>query len=139
LSSGRGLAKPRAVLTTPAERAAASAYGKVAVVASASEPDELTLTIARHLEVDWQYVCRIEAWDADQIATVRSAGRRAGRLLGYKIVTRQSEPNDENRIVVVVAVREPPSKEDHERMQERSRLLMDKAFSDLMPPPQDLE
>jgi hypothetical protein len=108
-------------------------------VASASEPDELTLTIARHLEVDWQYVRRIEAWDADQIALVRSAGRRAGRLLGYKIVTRQSEPNDENRVVVVVSVREPPSKEDHERMQERSRLLMDKAFSDLMPPPQDLD
>jgi hypothetical protein len=106
-------------------------------VASVSEPDELTLTIARHLEVDWQYVRRITASDAAQIAAVRSAGRRAGRLLGYKIVTRQSEPNEQNRVLVVVAVREPPSEEDRERMQERSRLLMDRAYSDLMPP--DLE
>jgi hypothetical protein len=108
-------------------------------VASVSEPDELTLVIARHLEVDWQYVRRIEAWDTDQIAEVRSAGRKAGRLLGYKIVTRQSDPNEENRVVVIVAVREPPNEEDHERMQERSRLLMDQAFSDLMPPPRDLD
>jgi hypothetical protein len=108
-------------------------------MASGSEPDELTLTIARHLEVDWQYVCRVEAWDTSQIATVRAAGRRAGRLLGYKIATRQSEPDAEDRVVVIVAVREPPSKEDHERMEERSRLLMDRAFSDLMPPPHDLE
>ncbi|HEY5361225.1 MAG TPA: hypothetical protein VIJ82_26670 [Streptosporangiaceae bacterium] len=108
-------------------------------MASGSEPDELTLTIARHLEVDWQYVCRVEAWDKGQIATVRAAGRRAGRLLGYKIATRQSEPDAEDRVVVIVAVREPPSKEDHERMEERSRLLMDRAFSDLMPPPHDLE
>jgi hypothetical protein len=108
-------------------------------MASVAEPDELTLTIARHLEVDWQYVRRIEAWDTEQIATVRAAGRRAGRLLGYKIATRQSEPNEENRVVVIVAVREPPSKEDHERMEERSRLLMDRAFSDLMPPPRDLD
>jgi hypothetical protein len=108
-------------------------------MASASEPDELTLTIARHLELDWQYVRRIEAWDAEKIAAIRFAGRKAGRLLGYKIVTRQSEPNEENRVVVIVAVREPPSKEDNERMQERSRLLMDRAFSDLMPPPKDLD
>jgi hypothetical protein len=107
-------------------------------VAAASEPDELTLLIARHLEVDWQYVRRIGAWDTEQIAAVRAAGRRAGRLLGYKIVTRQSAPSEDNRVTVVVAVREPPSQEDHERMQERARLLMDRAYSDLMPP-RDLE
>jgi hypothetical protein len=108
-------------------------------VAPVSEPDELTLIIARHLEVDWQYVRRIEAWDADQIAAVRSAGRKAGRLLGYKIATRQSEPTEENRVIVIVAVREPPNEEDHERMRERSRLLTDRAYSGLMPPPRDLE
>jgi hypothetical protein len=108
-------------------------------VASLSEPDELTLTIARHLEVDWQYVRRIEAWDIERIATIRAAGRRAGRLLGYKIATRQSEPDEENRVVVVVAVREPPSQEDHERMQERSRLLRDEAYSGLMPPPPEVD
>jgi hypothetical protein len=103
-------------------------------MAAVSEPDELTLLIARHLEVDWQYVCRVEARDAGQIAAVRAAGRAAGRLLGYKIKTRQSAPNDENRVTVVIAVREPPSQEDHERMQERERLLMNRAYSDLMPP-----
>src|ERR1700733_4507856 len=70
-----------------------SAHGKVAVLAAASEPDELTLLIARHLEVDWQYVRRFEAADTEKIAEVRAAGRRAGRLLGYKIMTRQSAPN----------------------------------------------
>jgi hypothetical protein len=103
-------------------------------MAAVSEPDELTLLIARHLEVDRQYVRRIPARDAAQIAAVRAAGRAAGRLLGYKISTRQSAPNDEDRVTVVVAVRVPPSQEDHERMQERERLLMNRAYSDLMPP-----
>jgi hypothetical protein len=116
-----------------------SAHGKVAVVAAVSEPDELALLIARHLEVDWQYVRRIEAWDTERIAAVRASGRRAGRLLGYKIVTRQSAPDAEDRVTVVVAVREPPSQEDHERLQERARLLMNRSFSDLMPPPGDPE
>jgi len=73
---------------------APSAHGKGGSHGSVAEPDELTLTIARHLEVDWQYVRRIEAWDTEQIAT---SGRRAGgrALLGYKIATRQSEPNEE--------------------------------------------
>jgi hypothetical protein len=103
-------------------------------MAAISEPDELTLLIARHLEVDWQYVRRIRARDADQIAAVRTAGRRAGRLLGYKITTRQSAPSDEGRVTVIVAVRVPPSQEDNDRMQERARLLMNRAYSDLMPP-----
>ena len=59
-------------------------------------------------------------------------------LLGYKIATRQSEPDAEDRVVVIVAVREPPSKRV-QRMEEKVRLLMDRAFSDLMPPPHDLE
>jgi hypothetical protein len=42
-------------------------------------------------------------------------------------------------VTVVVAVREPPSQEDHERLQERARLLMNRSFSDLMPPPGDPE
>lgn len=56
-----------------------------------AEPDELALKIARHLEVDWQYVERMESWNVDRIAAVRSAGRKAGRLLGYKIATVQAE------------------------------------------------
>jgi len=50
------------------------------------EPDELTMTIARHLEIDNQYVEFIGARDIHRIAEVRSAGRKAGRLLGWKIM-----------------------------------------------------
>ncbi len=79
------------------------------------QPDELTLVIARVLEVDWQYVERVAAWDAERIAEVRSAGRKAGRLLGFKIATFQSQPDKEDRVAVIVAVRESPSEEDHQR------------------------
>jgi hypothetical protein len=98
-----------------------------------AEPDELTLTIARHLEVDWQYVERVEAWDTERIAAVRSAGRAAGRMLGYKIVTVQAEADDEDRVTVIVAVREAPSAEENERMRERARLLMNDFWSKLLP------
>jgi hypothetical protein len=94
-----------------------------------AEPDELVLAIAQRLEVDWQYVERAEAWNAERIAELRSAGRKAGRLLGYKIVTVQSEPDDENRVTVIVAVREAPNAEEGERMMERARLLLDDFWS----------
>jgi hypothetical protein len=93
-------------------------------------PDELVATIARHLEIDWQYIEHVEAWDAERIAAVRSAGRKAGRLLKYRIVTMQTDSRrrEDGRVVVVVAVREPPSVEEGERMGERSRLLIDETF-----------
>jgi len=99
------------------------------------QPDELTLVIARVLEVDWQYVERVAAWDAERIAEVRSAGRKAGRLLGFKIATFQSQPDKEDRVAVIVAVRESPSEEDHQRMQERARLLMNDYWSKQFPAP----
>jgi hypothetical protein len=98
-------------------------------------PDELTLEVARALEVDWQYVEGVEAWDAERIAQVRSAGRKAGRLLGFKIATFQSRPNDEDRVAVIVAVREAPNAEDAQRMQERARLLINEQWSKLFPAP----
>jgi len=97
------------------------------------EPDELVLTVARRLEVDWQYVERVEAWDTERIAEVRSAGRKAGRLLGYKIITHQTRPDEENRVKVIVAVREPPSEEDDQRMEERARLIIDDHWSKHFP------
>ena len=89
--------------------------------------DELVATIARHLEIDWQYVEHVEAWDVERIALVRSAGRKAGRLLKYRVATVQTDPRkrEDGRVVVVVAVREPPSAKEDERMSERTRLLMD--------------
>jgi hypothetical protein len=94
-----------------------------------AEPDELTLAIARQLELDSRYVERVEVRDTKRIAEVRSAGRRAGRLLGWKIQTFRSQPTDEGRVVVVVMLREWPDEEIRERLGERARLLMDEAFS----------
>jgi len=102
-------------------------------VATMPEPDELTLAIARHLEVDWQYVERVEAWDAERIAEIRSAGRKAGRMLGYKVATHQGRPDDENRVTVIVALREAPSAEEGQRMTERARLLMNDFWSKQLP------
>lgn len=97
------------------------------------EPDELPLAIARHLEVDWQYVERVEAWDAERIAEIRSAGRKAGRMLGCKVATHQGRPDDENRVTVIVALREAPSAEEGQRMTERARLLMNDFWSKQLP------
>ena len=99
-----------------------------------AEPDELTLAIAQRLELDSQYVEHIEAWDTERIAQVRSAGRRAGRLLGWKIQTFQSQPTDEGRLVVGVVVREWPDEDMRVRLEERGRLLMSEAWSKIMPP-----
>jgi hypothetical protein len=97
------------------------------------EPDELTLTIARALEVDWQYVERVEAWNTDRIAEVRSAGRKAGRMLGYKIRTFVSTLGGEARVVTGVAVVQPPSEEEERRMEERTALLIEQAWSRHLP------
>jgi len=99
-----------------------------------AEPDELTLAIARQLEIDSQYVEHIEEWDTEHIAEVRSAGRKAGRLLGWKIRTIQTQPNDEGRLVVAVIVHEWPDEEMRGRLEERARLLMDRLFDEIKPP-----
>lgn len=97
------------------------------------QPDELTLAIARHLDVDWQYVERVEAWNTEHIAEIRSAGRKAGRMLGYKITTHQARPDNENRVTVIVALREAPNAEEEQRMTERARLLMDNFWAKHLP------
>jgi hypothetical protein len=101
------------------------------------EPDALVLKIARCLEIDWQYVERVESWDTERIAAVRSAGRAAGRMLGYKIATVQAESDDEDRVTVIVAVREAPNAEEGERMRDRSLLLMDDFWSKILPGDQE--
>jgi hypothetical protein len=98
------------------------------------EPDELVLAIARHLELDHQHVERVEAWNAERIAEVRSAGRKAGRLLGWKILTHQALPDDENRVTVIVAVRDYPNEEERQRMTDRARLLIDSIWPSPIPP-----
>ena len=44
---------------------------------------DLTAVIARQLELDWQYVEHVPAWNTERIAQIRAAGRRAGRLRGH--------------------------------------------------------
>ncbi|MBF9131408.1 hypothetical protein I0C86_20935 [Plantactinospora sp. S1510] len=76
-----------------------------------SEPGELTLKIMRHLEIDWQYIEHVEPSNAERIAAIRSAGRKAGRQLGWKILTHQSDParREDGHVVVIVAVEEHPN------------------------------
>ncbi len=54
-------------------------------------------------------------------------------MLGYKIATVQVELDDEDRVTVVVAVREAPNAEEDERMRERSLLLMNDLWSRILP------
>jgi hypothetical protein len=98
----------------------------------AAEPDELTLLIAQRLEIDWQYVEYVEAWNTERIAQVRAAGRKAGRVLGFKVVTRQSDPalREDNRVVVIVAVTDGPSQDDRDRIDERAVLIVDQIGRD---------
>lgn len=98
-----------------------------------AEPDELTREIAWRLGIDAQYIEHVGAWDAERIAQIRSAGRRAGRLLGWKIQTSQSEPTDGGRVAVVVMVREWPDEETR-RLQQRALLLIEETFAKITSP-----
>lgn len=93
-------------------------------------PDELTLKTARTLEVDWQYYEHLPPEATERIAAIRSAGRKAGRLLGWKVVTHQTDPSEreDGLVVVIVVVREGPCDEDQARMEDRTRLLLEQAF-----------
>jgi len=69
-----------------------------------------------------------------RIAGMRAAGRKAGRLIGYKIATTQSDPHarEDGRVVVVVAVREAPNEEENQRMRDRADLLLGHHFDEVM-------
>ena len=69
--------------------------------------DELVDEITRDLELDAQYAVHLEPWDAENIKSVRMAGRAAARRLGHRVITHQSRPEerDDGRVVVMVALR----------------------------------
>ncbi|WP_133116302.1 hypothetical protein [Amycolatopsis antarctica] len=100
---------------------------------ASNSPDELTLQIMRHLEVDAQWVRHFDPTDLVGIAESRAAGRRAGRALKLKVVTVESDSaaREDGRGVVVVAVNQKMAPEDDARLDERARLLMDEAFKGL--------
>jgi hypothetical protein len=97
-----------------------------------SQNDLLFADVKRSLRSDRQWVRHFDPADTDGIAAARSAGRRAGRALGVKVVTHQSAPGDreDGRVVVVVAVNEEPAPAERERMNERARQAIDQAFRD---------
>lgn len=87
--------------------------------------EELYGEILRALEIDHQYVTHLEPAEIERIALVRSLGRKAGRQLGWRVRTFQSDPGrrEDRKVVVVVAVVES-SPEERARIHERSELLI---------------
>ncbi len=75
--------------------------------------EELYGEILRALEIDHQYVAHFEPTDIEQIARVRSLGRRAGRHFGWKVRTFQTDPGrrEDRKVVVIVTVIESTSEE----------------------------
>ena len=67
--------------------------------------------------------------DREQIARVRSLGRRAGRNLGWKIRTFETHPSRDDRIVRVIVVVEESSPIHQELMRIRSDKAVRRVFS----------
>jgi hypothetical protein len=66
------------------------------------------------LEISGQFVRHVDPADADYIALIRSAGRHAGRLLGWKVRTFQTGPERraDGKVVVIVAAVETTVEDD---------------------------
>jgi hypothetical protein len=82
------------------------------------------------LETDRQWIRHFDPTDTDGIAAARSAGRRAGRALGVKVVTHQSDPRkrEDGQVVVAVVVDEELGPAQKAVMDERARQAIDNAF-----------
>ena len=95
--------------------------------------DFLIAEIMRALEIDHQYVRWVEAQSEDPIARIRRCGRKAGRVLGYKVRTLSTDPaqRDDGRSAVFVVVIESTD-EDRARIAERSRLLINNAMNQIL-------
>jgi hypothetical protein len=87
--------------------------------------DELAAHIAQILEIDHQFIVRIQPRAAEQIARIRRAGRRAGRILGWKVSTFLRDRDDGDWVVGVIVIESTP--EDMSRLRERGALLVNEA------------
>lgn len=87
--------------------------------------DVLASQIATRLEIGEQYVEHVSASDHDHIALIRSAGRKAGRLLNWKVRTFQTDPakREDGKVVVFVVVEES-TPEDERRFRANGDLLI---------------
>jgi|GEM_PF-5836625 len=73
-----------------------------------SGPDRLLMdSIESALRSTGQYVIGCPSHDSEQVAKIRSLGRRVGRTLGWKVSTfAASRPNDAGDINVIIVVEE---------------------------------
>jgi hypothetical protein len=90
--------------------------------------EELAAHIAQVLEIDHQFVVRADAAAAEQITRLRSAGRKAGRILGWKIRTFVRELDAGSVVVGVLVIESTP--DDAARLRERGDLLIREAMTD---------
>lgn len=88
--------------------------------------EAIAADFARRLELDGSLVEVVPTGDTWRIKELRSAGRRAGRILGTPIRTFATEREDGHTNVWVASVE--PSPEDDARFRERAALLMREAF-----------
>ncbi|WP_225727948.1 MULTISPECIES: hypothetical protein [unclassified Nocardia] len=88
--------------------------------------DELTLEIMRSLEMNLEWRRSFDPTDVDGIAEARRSCRRAGRALGFRIATHQSDPalREDGRVVVSVVVTQGMDPETMARLEKRALLLM---------------
>lgn len=97
--------------------------------------EELIESIMRVLEIDFQATDVFYPDQTEQIARFRSCGRKAGRRLGWKVRTFQSNPaarSDDRVVVMVVPVAEELPADEQERLRERGDLLIRHAFSKML-------
>lgn len=94
------------VRISSAEPTARSDLKRVEMKDNLSGPDRLLMdSMEAGLRSTGQYIIRCPSCDSEQIAKIRSLGRRVGRALGWKVRTfaasRPSDADDTNVIIVV--------------------------------------
>ena len=98
----------------------------VAAMGEITGPDRLLLDrIIAALKAESQYVQHFDEDDVEGVQKVRSLGRRAGRELGWKIMTHASDPDkrqDRHVVVIVVAAESTPLHEELMRIRGEKKL-----------------
>lgn len=87
--------------------------------------DEIYERILLRLELDHQYSAHVNPGNVERIKQIRALGRRAGRELGWKVRTFQTNPErrPDGKVVVGVVVVDS-TLEDEERLRERAELII---------------
>ena len=86
---------------------------------------ELYIQILTALEIDHQFVAHFDPSQVEEIKLTRTLSRRAGRELGWKVRTIETDAQrraDGKVVVVVVVVESTP--EEEARMEERGNFII---------------